>query len=227
MTEQQRRFRSEKKPPIKGKGDRILNYLITIVVILIIVVAGFIFSGNDEKKVAVDNPNEVIKEQPKEKEQEKEQEKPKKSDHTTEEKIEDQSTKSDENLTGIEKLKASDTAKVTVVDNAEVLESIEDESWQPYKTKQTTNIGEDHVSVYNDSSPDWDEKVLAISDITGLAVDNMTVWHIKNNNGVSKSIGMVSSKDEKEKYRVAIVWVPNEGWKAEKVEVLKEINGAY
>lgn len=225
MTEQQRRFRSEKKPPIKGKGDRILNYLITIVVILIIVVAGFIFSGNDEKKVAIDNPDEVVKEQPKEKEVKEE---PKKSEEAAEKTTEVERTKTEEdNKNVIENFKKSESVKVTEVNDAIVLESIEDVNWAPLQTKQTTNLGENHASSYDESSLDWGEKIAVISTMTGLPVDNMTVWYIKNNGGITKSIGTVSSKDEIEKYRVSLVWIPNKGWKAEKVEILKEINGAY
>lgn len=227
MNEQPRRFRSEKKPPVKGNGDRILNYLIALVVVLIIVVAGFIFSGDGNKNEVKDSPKETVKEQPKDKAKEQDKEKAKENEKDDKsEKVNEEQGVSEQQTVTIENLKKSETAKVTAVNDKIVEEEIEDEEWQPYSTSQKDD-GAVHNSSYDQNSVDWQEKVSAIAQITGLAENDMTVWFIKNNGGADSSIGTVSSKDKTKKYRVSLKWISKEGWKPVKVEVLKEINGAY
>ena len=55
----------------------------------------------------------------------------------------------------------------------------------------------------------------------------MIVWIIQNGKKKKKSIGVVSSKNKEEKYRVYLQWVDGEGWKPEKMETLKTLDGAY
>lgn len=226
MKEQPRRFRSEKKPPVKGKGDRILNYLIALVVVLIIVVAGFIFSDNGKKSAVKDTPKETVKEQPKEQAKKTEVKKQETAKEEKSEKVNEEQGSNEEQTVTVENLKKSETAKVTSVNDGVVVESIEDDSWQPYATKQQDD-GSVHNSSYDQSSVDWKEKISAIAQITGLSESDMTVWFIKNNGGPDRSIGTVSSKDQAKKYRVSLKWMSKQGWQPEKVEILKEIKGAY
>ncbi|MBQ0138669.1 MAG: YrrS family protein [Kurthia sp.] len=223
--ENNRRYRSEKQPPNKKKGDRILNYLITLVVILIVVVAAFIFTDEGKKKATTEAPKETVKEQA--------TEKPKTEEHTKEKAVSEQKSKEDAKeplgnpkITSVEDLKQSDSAKVAVVNDGVVKESIEDPNWKPYETKQQES-GTTHVSSYDKGSVDWQEKITAISSITGLSEQDMTIWFIKNNGGTDRSIGTVSSKDQTKKYRVSLVWIEKQGWKPEKVEVLQQLEGAY
>ena len=74
---------------------------------------------------------------------------------------------------------------------------------------------------------DWQEKIKALSYASGLAEDNMIIWQIGNGGGPQKSIGVVSSNDKVEKYRIWLQWVEGEGWKPEKMETLKTLEGAY
>ena len=74
---------------------------------------------------------------------------------------------------------------------------------------------------------DWTEKLNAIAYTTGLSADKMIVWRIQNGGDPQKSIGVVSSKNKKDKYRVYLQWVDGEGWKPEKMETLKTLDGAY
>lgn len=229
MEEQPRRFRSEKKPPTKGKGDRILNYLIALVVVLIIVVAGFIFSDNGKNTEVKDAPKETVKEQPKEQAKEqaknKEEKEPAKKEEQSE-KVNEQQPSSTEQTVTVENLKKSETAKVTTVNDQIVEEAIEDATWKPYKTSQEDS-GAAHNSSYDQKSVDWKEKISAIAQITGLNEEDMTVWFVKNNGSSDSAIGTVSSKDQTKKYRVSLKWVSKEGWQPVKVEVLKQIKGAY
>lgn len=232
MEEQTRRYRSDKKPSNKGKGNRILNYLIAIVILLIIIVAAIIFSGGNDNNVANEKTKEQTTEVVKEKEQQEEE--PAKSEEaTTEEKSSEEAAKEEElaekeateDLPPVEKLKSSETAKVTAVNDGIVTEAIEDESWEPFKTAQDTSVA--HQSSYDDQSVDWQEKIAAIATVTSLKEEDLTVWYIKNNGGANTAIGTVSSKDQKDKYRVSLVWEEKQGWKPVKVEVLSQIKGAY
>lgn len=123
-------------------------------------------------------------------------------------------------------MKKSKSAQVETVNDGIVEEAITDPNWQPYKTQQEDS-GTGHVSSYDKGSADWQEKISAIASITGLSEDDMTIWFIKNNGGTDRSIGTVSSTDKMKKYRVSLKWIDQQGWQAEKVEVLKQIEGAY
>lgn len=217
MTEENRRYRSEKRPPNKAKSDRILNYLIGIVVVLIIVVAAFIFTnGSNPKKVAEEAPKDPVKEQV-------EQTKPKDEEDN---KTEQEDKQEPVEITSIDSLKESKTVQVTKGTDQIVDEVLEDPNWQPYPTKQQDD-GSGHTSSYDEKSVDWQEKLSAMAQITALEENDMIVWFIKNNGGPDTSIGTISSKDKTKKYRVSLKWENHKGWKPVKVELLKQINGAY
>ena len=96
-------------------------------------------------------------------------------------------------------------------------------SWKPIGTTQT---GE-HVSLYDGKSVDWEEKKQAIAYATGLPSDSMIFWKIKNGGGPQKSIGIVSSRDSKEKYRVYLEWIDGQGWKPVKMDILTTLDFDY
>ncbi|MBO1912120.1 YrrS family protein, partial [Microvirga sp. 3-52] len=95
--------------------------------------------------------------------------------------------------------------------------------WEPIGTKQT---GE-HVSLYDGKSVDWQEKISAISYATDLAEDALIIWKIKNGGSPQKSIGIVSTKDKVEKYRVYLEWIDEKGWKPVKMDVLNTLDFDY
>jgi hypothetical protein len=100
----------------------------------------------------------------------------------------------------------------------DVKRTIVDPNWKPVGTSQS---GE-HVAVYDKNHVDWQEMLQAISYATGIDQGNMTVWFLGNNGGPNSAAGTVSEKGGNEKYRVAIEWVNNEGWKPVKVEELNQ-----
>ena len=67
---------------------------------------------------------------------------------------------------------------------------------------------------------DWNEKTMHISYAINLTEDDIIIWKIKNGGSPQKSIGIVSSKDKVEKYRVYLEWVDEKGWKPVKMDVL-------
>ena len=71
------------------------------------------------------------------------------------------------------------------------------------------------------------KKQQALAYATGLSQDSMIFWKIKNGGGPQKSVGIVSSKDKVEKYRVYLEWVDGKGWKPVKMDVLKTLDFEY
>ena len=66
------------------------------------------------------------------------------------------------------------------------------------------------------------KKLKALAYATGLSKDTMIIWKIKNGGSPQKSIGIVSTKDKVEKYRVYLEWVDGKGWKPVKMDVLND-----
>lgn len=270
MAETGRRYNpKEKKPNNTGKKkmDKVLNLLIGIVVVLILIVAGFIVIGgsNDknpknDKKIATsqlenEKNDNIIEKDAKEKEKEKAKqaqeaneedqteaennsEKSQNVDNTTEEndeqatetktktETESDSSSSDNATNNAYNYEESKTATTETSDDPNVTKVITDSEWKPTKTSQQ-ETGDVHNSSYSKGSIDWNEKITTIANTTGLDEKDMIIWYVKNGGGPDTSIGIVSSNDKEKSYRVSIKWVPNEGWKPTKLEVLKTYKGAY
>lgn len=254
MANTQRRYTSRSNRPNKPNStNKILNVLIGLVLVLIVITGGFIFLGNDDaekantkesesevsnaqnepgatgvpeadesaeevgsKEIESDEEDaEVAKEEAaKAKEEEAKEEAKAKEKEEAKEK-EKESEKEDPTTGG--------TVTSTPSDDPIVAERVVNTAWKPVGTSQS---GE-HTSVYSEGHVDWTEKLQAISYTTGLSADNMIVWIIQNGGSPQKSIGVVSSKNKEEKYRVYLQWVDGEGWKPEKMETLKTLDGAY
>ncbi|WP_277584518.1 YrrS family protein [Psychrobacillus antarcticus] len=213
----------------KRKKNNILNILIGVVILLIIIVAINIVTGDDEKEVADPSTktseleegnaeNELVTEEEEDVESEDEKEiieestKPTSSNEdTTIETQENASTDTKENEAGTVTTEPSDDSKVNSV--------VIDSGWQPIGTKQT---GE-HVSSYTKGAVDWEEKVDALAYAANLDPSNMYVKRLGNGGSPQKSIGIVTSKDGSEIYRISLEWVDGEGWKPTKKEILKTL----
>lgn len=213
---QQSRFNQRSK---RRKTNLILNGLIGIVLVLIIVVSGVIFWGNDDKATtekeqdqSVDASNEANEGE------ESSKEETEGSDSKTDE--EDSSTESSSsNEESSEEDSSNDNEEAIVTEggaDSNVVRTIVNPNWEPIGTSQT---GE-HTNVY--SGVDWDEMVSAIEYATGLSEDNMTIKFL-GNDGHNKSKGTVFSKDRTQIYRVSIEWVDGQGWKPTLVEELASI----
>jgi hypothetical protein len=232
MAETQRRYSSRTTRPNKpGKTNKILNALIGLVVVLIVITAGFIFLGDDEKEQAITSNGEETNLENETSDNESDNNSDETEDDTeglTSEEIEP--TPEDEEVseeTAEESAEESTTTGGTVTstpqDDTLVSETIVNTNWKSIGTTQTGQ----HTSVYEKGHVDWNEKVKALSYTTGLATDNMIIWRLANGGSPQKSIGIVSSNDKEEKYRVLLQWVDGEGWKPEKMETLRTLEGAY
>ena len=213
---QQSRFNQRSK---RRKTNLILNGLIGIVLVLIIVVSGVIFLGNDDKATTEKELEQSVEASNEANEgEESSKEVTERSDSETNE--EDSSTDSSSSKEeSSEEDSSNENEEVVVTEggaDSNVVRTIVNPNWEPIGTSQT---GE-HTNVY--SGVDWDEMVSAIEYATGLSEDNMTIKFL-GNDGHNKSKGTVFSKDRTQIYRVSIEWVDGEGWKPILVEELASI----
>lgn len=216
----------------KNRSNSILNMMIGLVFTLILITAGFIFLDSGEESVQEPESVKIASES----EEQLPAEDPEGGEEAPAEDGSDQTEEADKNEEAPadeEEEPAEETKEGTVTvggtitreDSSDpiVEETVINTSWEPVGTTQK---GE-HVSVYQKGSPDWNEKIKAISYATGLAEDNMYIMMVKNGGGPQKSIGVVQSKDESQKYRVHLEWIDGKGWAPVKMDVLKTLKGAY
>lgn len=212
----------------KRKKNNILNILIGIVILLIIIVTVNIVTGdNDEDSANTSKTKSEQVEESTENESENE-EKEKESEEVVGSSTEsaDSSSSTEETTTETEENENTETegnedsTVTTEPSNDSNVESVViDSGWQPIGTEQS---GE-HVSSYNSSSVDWDEKVKALAYGANLDPSNMYVKYLGNGGSPQKSLGTVTSKDGSEIYRISLEWVDGEGWKPTKKEILKAL----
>ncbi|KIL44487.1 YrrS family protein [Jeotgalibacillus soli] len=222
----------------KRKTNVLLNSSIAVVLVLILIVSSMIFlngaTDNDSTVATDQQQGEQTNAQDKETDidsdsVEESSSDRKEDDGTNEEEKALAASDEDNNDTSIndqneqedradEEDNESNTAVTTAGTEPGVEEVTVNDGWKPIGTTQT---GE-HVSIYDESSVDWSEKVQAISYATGISEQEMTIWFIGNHEQhPQKSVGTVSpSNDASIKYRVYLEWVDQEGWKPVKMEKL-------
>ncbi|PSL41243.1 uncharacterized protein DUF1510 [Planomicrobium soli] len=228
----------------KNRSNTILNGMIGLVFMLILITGAFIFLGNDKEKTKEPETVQIsteTEEQTSEADNNTEGTNGAEKTNGTDEAdnasensgseentdVADEKEMDEENATEEKEQKEGTVIGGTITHKASndpiVEETVINTSWEPVKTSQK---GE-HVSVYEKNSVDWKEKVNAISYATGLKEDNMYIMRLQNGGSPQKSIGVVQSKDQKEKYRVHLEWVDGKGWKPVKMDILKTLEGAY
>ncbi|KON91274.1 hypothetical protein AF331_01700 [Rossellomorea marisflavi] len=214
----------------KKNTNKILNIMIAVVVLLILVVGGSILigggndkssdtassstgNGGNKKASAEENKSDTAK-----KDDEDSNDKKAADDKEDKDKKDKDEKKSDDDTE--KDLKSEDDSKLKVQDGDEpnVDKTVVHPDWKPVGTSQS---GE-HVSSYDLGTPDWNEKVKALSYATGIPENNMTVWYIEGNGSPQKSIGTVSAKNDSQAYRVYLQWIDGEGWQPTKVQELIE-----
>ena len=220
MTDPENNFSRLNRKKGRKRADKILNVLIAAVVVAIIITAIIIFGGGNDE-VNKKNEEDSLK-------TEKTKENASKDNNEVNDADADLDKEDVEDAAGdlgVIEDEEDESGVVTYLypDDEIIEQSIVDPSWKPIGTTQT---GE-HVSVYDENSVDWKEKLEAIADATGLSIENTTIWRIQNGGSPQKSIGIVSSKDKAEKYRVYLEWVEDEGWKTVKMDVLKTLDFDY
>lgn len=232
----------------KSKTNMILNVMIGLVVVLIIITASIIFTGNKGEQRAVKEQNTVMENDQNNADEQKDSELTLETDDAGEDNVhaspgiepaqsdtparpEEQPADSNDqqqpaNKPVDEPKEPEDqSGKVTYSkpDDPVISETIIDSAWQPIGTSQTGN----HVSLYDGESVDWQEKKQAIAYSTGIPEESLIYWKIKNGGSPQKSVGIVSTKDKSKKYQVHLEWVDGEGWKPVKMDVLNTLEFDY
>lgn len=201
----------------KRKSERLLNRLIVSIVLLVVVTAIILININ----LPVEQANPSEKQQPSDATEVKT--KKDESNQTGEAEQNDSATKSTNQPIEEQTTSPGIVSKPEQDEDSIVIETIVDTSWEPIGTKQTGY----HESKYDGQSLDWHEKKEAIAYATLFDVDDLIFWKIKNGGDEQRSIGIVSTFDEKHKYRVYLQWEDGKGWKPTKLEVLRTLDFEY
>ena len=252
MKEREPDFSRTSRKRRRSKSNNILNALIGLVVVLIIITASIIFTGNKDEQQAereeeakTDSAQEEAEEQQdmdlvlEGQADEEEAETPAVESDRTEiaqppvdsdqgQNGESTSQREETTLEPADKEEKTDEGqggKVTYAnpDDPVIAETIVNSSWKPIGTTQTGN----HVSQYDGTSVDWQEKKQAIAYSTGIPEESLIYWKIKNGGSPQKSIGIVSTKDKSKKYQVHLEWVDGAGWKPVQMDVLNTLEFDY
>ncbi len=201
----------------KRKSERLLNRLIVSIVLLVVVTAIILININ----LPVEQANPSEKQQPSDATEVKT--KKDESNQKGEAEQNDSATKSTNQPIEEQTTSPGIVSKPEQDEDSIVIETIVDTSWEPIGTKQTGY----HESKYDGQSLDWHEKKEAIAYATLFDVDDLIFWKIKNGGDEQRSIGIVSTFDEKHKYRVYLQWEDGKGWKPTKLEVLRTLDFEY
>lgn len=205
---------SRSKKQQRKRQDRILNLLIAAVIIGIIVVGTVILKKPTESPNDTEAENKTAETTDETEEEQTDSKENERGDDESAEPEDDAKEDEESAEEGIQEQESDDP----VVDK-----TITDPNWKPIGTKQQ---GE-HVSLYDGSSADWYEKIDALYYATGLTANNAKIVWLKNGGAPDKAIGIVSSIDESEKYRVYLEWIDGEGWKPSSVDVLNTLQFDY
>lgn len=224
MNKSEKEFSRVKRKNKRSRSDWFLNSLIAVVALLIVVTLVFIFKDDGDVQKAEENAveekqadkNSLAEEDKVVTEEEPKEEKEEQPEKDTAAKVENEDSTDETPETSEE----PGTLTHKPSDDKVVIETIVDTSWEPIATSQT---GE-HVSSYDGKSVDWNEKKEAIAYATGNSADSLIFWKVNNGGSPQKSIGIVSTYDKSEKYRVYIEWVEQEGWKPVQVDVLNTLD---
>ena len=231
MTEREPDFSRIERKKGRKRTNRTLNILIAVVVLLIVITASTIFLGNnnekqaDEKEVVNTETNDKPSENDNKTEDATKEDDENKSESSTDTESgesEEPTASGDEENSG-DSSEESGTVTYGPSDDKIIAETVVNTAWEPIGTTQTG----DHASQYDGKSVDWNEKKKALAYATGLSENEMLFLKIKNGGGPQKSIGIVSSKDKSEKYRVYLEWVDGQGWKPVKMDKLTTLEFDY
>ena len=201
----------------EDKMDRTLNYLIALVSVLVVITLGVIFMTGDEDEAGEQQAGDALQSENLAAQQD-EQEETEDEQATSDERANDTSTEADDTVDASE-----GEVVVNASDNPLVAEVWTSEAWQPYPTAQT---GE-HRSTFAQGDIDYEEKLQSIFSVVPIEQQDSIIWSVKNNGNAKSAIAVISSNDKTQKYRVAIEWIEQQGWKPVQVEVLNTLDGTY
>jgi hypothetical protein len=198
----------------RRKTNRILNTLIGIVFLLILFFGWqLLFSNNKTSEQAASTVNEQEEDTIENEQKDSEEEVEVEFGETQEDSVDETEDVTEEES---EQAQSEEVIETEGDASSNVIKEIVNPSWQPVGTTQS----EPHITTYDQNSVDWKEMLDAISYATRLPQSEMIVWFI-GNNGPNKAVATISTKDQKEHYKVYIEWVEQQGWKPTKVQQLR------
>lgn len=240
MKENDSRFSRVNRKKMRNRSNRLLNIMIGLVVLLILIVGASIIIGNndDEKESAAEE--KILDETGSSAEELQDEEEDALSDsdggndssEPNDEASDDEGQSSTPSVDAggtdnieDEAVDEEESGVVTIVPNDDeiIKETVIDPGWQSIGTDQK---GE-HVSQYDADSIDYNEKKKAIAYATGFTEDELYYKRVKNGGSPQKSIGIVTTKDGSNIFRVYIEWIDEKGWKPVKMDVLKTLDFEY
>jgi hypothetical protein len=183
----------------RRKQNRFLNIAIGLVILLIVVVAFNLFSGDDQETASTSETQQTEKDSV-----------AKDDNSSIEMESDNEDQKSDDTAKEDDSKNQSDSEDNPGDANGEAPEGGGPEGpWEPIGTTQN----EPHEKSYDDQSQDWKEMISALSYATNIPEDQMTLFWLGNGGGPDLSKGTVQSKVDQVKYDVQLQWVPEKGWK--------------
>lgn len=196
-----------------NKMDKMLNYLIAVVAILIVITLGWLITRNGESADEVEQQQQVdkpaIEDEAQGGDDQEQSTKP----------IDDEDKDDEEQEADFEQDTDQTDTIVTPSDDPNVKEVHTNANWPAYPTEQTGA----HVSTFEKGHIDYEEKLKAIFSVLDIDQQNSIVWRVGNNGNAQSAIATVHSKDKEKIYRVSIEWIDNEGWKPIQYEVLNSL----
>lgn len=201
--------RSDRIQKRRRTSKLLLSLVIIGILLLLFLIGNFLLGSGDESRdeetSKESNEDLVIEENESGEETE---------DDKNQANNEDESDKSDDDD---KKDKDDDIEKESIESSDDNVTEAYKGNWDPVGTDQE---GE-HTTEFVKDSQDWKEMEKAASMAAGLDANNMVTWRIENGGAPDKVVATISEDTDTQTYRVYISWVDQEGWKPEKVELLK------
>lgn len=196
----------------KRKSTTLITRLSTLMAFLIVILIGvFVFGGSDGKETQ-EQPNQTAKNEQTEHQNELEEAR-QVSEEDKNEENEQQSPK-EEQPEAIEK-EFIETADSNVKEAYTA-------NWKPVGTVQSGP----HTVVIEQGTQEWSEIMQAVTLATDIPENEIIAWWVTRG-GEQEVITTVSDKAETETYRVYLHWEESNGYRPDKVEVLKENDQKY
>lgn len=202
----------------RKKADKVLNWSIGIVSLLILVIGGIILvsllnSPNDQT-AATNNKSQENKSQTSANQKSS-------NDKSSEKSSGDKATTSDQSDSQTTTDGSADSTK----DDSQ---GSDDKAKKEAKDKKATEEADkeksgsasdsEHRASYDEGSADWNAQLAALSSATGIPEDQMTLYWLGNGGGPNSSLGRVASKDTPGKKFVVHLVYKDGKWQADDVK---------
>lgn len=196
----------------KRKSTTLITRLSTLMAVLIVLLIGVFVFGENNGKESQEQPNQTANNE--------------QTDHQKESKEARQVSGEDKNE---DNEKQSSEEEQSEAINKQLIETADPNvqeaytaNWEPIGTVQSGP----HTVVIEQGTQEWSEIMQAVTLATDIPENEIIAWWVTRG-GEQEVIATVSDKAETETYRVYLHWEENNGYRPDKVEVLKENDQKY